>query len=452
METNLIVKELLFWGVWILIPLVWEIAVGFFSAVAVLVKYFSKKDNKADFRAYVTILIPVFNSEKTLESCLNSVYFQDYPKEFLEVFVIDNGSVDNSYEVFSKFQENHPELRMWWYRTEQGKSKALNKGIFGSNGKYIINIDSDGRLEKHAISNIVSKFESREDIACMTGVVLIDPELIEKTKGRVLKATRVCELMEYTESFLVGRNFQSMMDSMYTLAGAFSCFRKDTLLKTQMYNSETLGEDTHMTFQMKSSSYGKVALCENAFFYVEPIESLDRLYIQRQRWQRGELEVASLFSELHLGGVVDFIRKPTMRKLVSDHTLSFPRLVWIFAMIYMYFIDYPLGLLVGANLLLYSAYVFNSFIYLIVSKLYLKNEKNTKKYISSKWYYCFILPFYRFVVFWMRMAGIINSLKTESAWKTKGFKEEYITIKRSFQEDVKSKMPFWGKVAKWVNK
>ncbi len=453
MVYNKYFQQLIYWGVWLIIPLLWEILIGFFSAAAVFIRhYFRKQARTLDYFPRITILIPVYNSETTLGMCLKSVLEQEYPKESLEVMLIDNGSKDKSFDIFMEFQARNSKINMWWFRSEQGKSKALNKGLFGSSGKYIVNIDSDGCLDKFALRNIVERFESNPEITCMTGVVLINPDMIENSKSVMLKAVRICELTEYVESFLVGRNFQSIFNSIYTLAGAFSCFRRDVILKTQMYNSETLGEDAHMTFQIKSFVGGKIELCENAFFYTDPLENLNKIYTQRQRWQRAELEVASLFVKQHIGGVIDFITKPAVRRLVSDHTLAFPRLIWFFGMIYLYFINYPLSLLIGANLLLYFAYVLNAFCCMLTARLYLKKQRYMKNYLTKHWYFCFLLPIYRFIIFWVRMAGIINSITTESQWRTKGFREEIKSVRDGIGREFKARLGFLYMLKKFINK
>lgn len=446
-------QQLVYWGVWLVIPLIWEILVGFASAAIVVFRFFTRRtDPELDFFPKVSILIPVYNSRGTLEVCLNSILEQNYPIESLEIFLIDNGSKDDSYSIFTAFQAKHPELRIWWYTSGQGKSKALNKGIFASTGKYIINIDSDGRFDKSAVRNIVRRFEANKEISCLTGNVLIDHDLVEKTPGAILKIIRLCEMFEYYESFLVGRNIQSIFNTMYTIAGAFSCFRREVILKTQMYNSETLGEDTHMTFQIKNIVGAKVHLCEDAFFFVDPIESFDRIYTQRQRWQRAELEVASLYTTQHLGGIIDFVKKPPFRKLVSDHTLVFPRLIWFFGMFYLYFINYPLNLIIGANLFLYVAYLFNGYIYFLTSLLYLKEQPEIRKHAVANWYIPVVLPVFRFIVFWVRVAGIINSLKTDSRWQSKTLSEEVGIVREKVKSEVNVWTSFISKIEKKINR
>lgn len=451
MGSERVLREFIFWGVWLIIPLSIEILAGLFSVVIVIRKFIRKSHKNLNFEPTVTVLIPVYNSENTLKMCLDSVIDQEYPINSIELFLINNGSKDSSYEIFIRYQSEHPGLKAWWISSNQGKSKALNKGIFSSNGRYIINIDSDGRLDRLAIRNIVGEFETNKKISSMTGVVLIDPNLVDKTENKLLKQLRICEFFEYMESFLVGRKYESVSNSMYTLAGAFSAFRSEAINKTQLYNFETLGEDTHMTFQIRNFAGGDVVICDEAFFYVDPIESLDKLYTQRQRWQRGSIEVASLFSEMHVGGLWQFITKFPMRILVMDHTLVFPRLIWFFALIYLYFINYPLKLLVGANLFLYAAYVLSSFVYLLASVLFLREQPKTGKYALRHWYICLVMPLYRFILYWIRVAGIINSIKTDSKWSSATLTEEMRALNKGVKGTVEKRFSFIEKLRRLIN-
>ena len=77
---------------------------------------------------------------------------------------------------------------MNWVNSKQGKSKALNLGLFNSFGKYVIHIDSDGVLQRDAIRNMVVKFERNADIDCMTGTIMTNPEMIDETKGFGLRS------------------------------------------------------------------------------------------------------------------------------------------------------------------------------------------------------------------------------------------------------------------------
>lgn len=439
-------SEMLFWGVWLIIPLLGDVLSGVFAVSIVFRRYLKNRNTQKEllFYPHITIIIPVYNSEKTLEMCIKSIINQQYPVENIQVLLIDNGSKDNSYEVFCNVQSENPKLRMWWVQSSQGKAKALNKGLYMAEGKYIINIDSDGVLDEKAIFNMVHQFENDNEIYAMTGVVLTNYEDIIKTDSFFTRIYQKCELFEYCEAFLVGRGFQSETNTMFTLAGAFSAFRKEIVLKTQLYNGETLGEDTHMTFQIREILKGKVKLCDDAFFFVDPIDDMDRLYIQRQRWQRGQIEVSTLFwNQTKKKGIFNVLNFSMLR----DHTLVFPRLIWIFAMLYMLFIDYPLKLILGANIAMYFVYVLCSSIFFVVEMLYLKEQKETKKYMLRHFYILFLIPIYRIIVFFMRAAGVLNAAGDNSVWNAKTLNQEKEVVKTELHE----KFSFYFKIKSFVN-
>ena len=175
-----------FWAAWIILPLVLEIipAIGnFFVLLKKKIRMKCQAVKQLDFKPAITLIIPVYNSGATLYRCVESVYNSTYPVECIQVLLVDNGSKDNSFDEFQRAQMDFPDLGMWWIYSKQGKSKALNKAIFNSTGKYIMNIDSDGILHPEALYNMVNRFEHHPDIDCMAGVILIEPDLTEKTRG-----------------------------------------------------------------------------------------------------------------------------------------------------------------------------------------------------------------------------------------------------------------------------
>lgn len=432
-----IISKMFYWAAWIIIPLIIEIipAIGnFFILLAKRVRI--AKDIKLEFLPNITLMIPVYNSGQTLYRCIQSIDQSTYPNHLIEIMLVDNGSKDNSFEIFQKAQMEFPTLAMWWMNSKQGKSKALNKAIFNSSGKYIINIDSDGVLHKDALMNIVRQFETYSDVDCMTGAVLIEPALIEETKGFFLKQFRKLEFMEYAQAFLAGRNFESQFNSIYTLSGAFSSFRKSVLMKTFLYNTNTICEDTHLTFQIRTILKKKVHLCNDAIFMVDPIESINKFYTQRQRWQIGELEVSHMFLK-------DNLRRPlsgyfsnfVIRLIMTDHTFAFPRMIWYFVLIALGCMNYSFYNVGVAVVLIYLLYVFSSFLYYLNIISFLKNFPDLRRYYARKLGYVAIMPLFNLFAFFVRFAGIINSIKRKSSWKTLTFTEEKNMVGETMRKD-----------------
>ncbi len=277
-------NSFIFWAAWIIIPVLMEIVPSVGSVIVLLKKrLIPAKYEKPIIYPEISLLIPVYNSQDSLEACISSINDSDYPNDKIRIFLVNNQGQDDSFKVFTECQKKFPQLMMQWLNAKQGKSKALNLALFNSDGKYIIHIDSDGILDKKALTNMVDKFESDLSIDCMTGAILTMPDQIEEYKGFFAKLLRKMEFMEYAQAFLAGRNYASELNAIYTLSGAFSAFRKSTVLKSQLYNTDTICEDTQITFQMKYLQKKRVYMCENAIFYVDPIEDMNKLYTQRQR-------------------------------------------------------------------------------------------------------------------------------------------------------------------------
>ena len=431
-----ILEEMVFWMAWIIIPLIMEIipaVVGFFL---LLKKHLSKNNATKPLRyPEITLIIPVYNSADTLMECLSSVYHSDYPPELISILLVNNESRDHSFEIFCDAQTKFPELSMQWLKARQGKSKALNLALFNSSGKYVMHIDSDGKLHPDALRNIVDRFESNAHIHCLTGVILTDPELIESTKSLPLRWFQRAEFLEYCQAFLAGRNYESELDSIYTLSGAFSAFRKSTILKTQLYNTDTVCEDTQVTFQVRRLMKKSVYLCENAMFLVDPIEGLHKLYTQRQRWQTGELEVSHMFLQGNLR-TNRFFKDFMVRQLTYDHTFAFPRMIWYFALICLMFFNYPFELIAGSVVILYFLYVISAFLFYLSILGYLKDFPELRKYYARKIYMVPLMPMYNLYVFWIRFAAIINSIKSRSGWRVDPFSEERLRFRQILSRDL----------------
>ncbi len=107
----------------------------------------SQKDNLP----LVSIIIPTYNSEKTIVQCLKSIKNQTYPN--IEIIIVDGGSEDKTVEISKK-------MGALVYTVPGSKmSDATNFGIKKAKGKYIYRVDSDVVLEPNLVEEAVSKCE-----------------------------------------------------------------------------------------------------------------------------------------------------------------------------------------------------------------------------------------------------------------------------------------------------
>lgn len=93
----------------------------------------------------ISIIIPVYNAEKTIKRCLSSLVSQTY--FYIEVIIINDGSTDKSLEIITTFENKIKNLKII-NQTNKGVSVARNEGLKVAKGQYIIFLDSDDYLDK----------------------------------------------------------------------------------------------------------------------------------------------------------------------------------------------------------------------------------------------------------------------------------------------------------------
>ena len=101
----------------------------------------------------VSIVIPVFNGEKYIENCINSLIIQTYKD--IEIIIVDDGSIDNTGNIVKKMV-NLDNRIIYIYQKNSGVSSARNNGIKGSSGKYITFVDSDDSVQKNYVEYLHS--------------------------------------------------------------------------------------------------------------------------------------------------------------------------------------------------------------------------------------------------------------------------------------------------------
>ncbi len=108
----------------------------------------------------LSIIIPMYNAEAYISSCLESIYIQNIDSKIYEVIVINDGSKDRSVEIVQKYQEKYTNIKLY-NQKNRGLSATRNVGMLYAKGKYIQFVDSDDFLIPNSLLNIV-KFAQLE--------------------------------------------------------------------------------------------------------------------------------------------------------------------------------------------------------------------------------------------------------------------------------------------------
>lgn len=115
---------------------------------------------------FISVIIPVYNSEKYIGRCLESVLNQSY--RYFEIICIDDGSTDCSTQVLDRYRECYPGVIHVCRQKNRGAAAARNKGILLAKGEYITFVDNDDWLDCDWLEILSSKIEMKEaaDVIC----------------------------------------------------------------------------------------------------------------------------------------------------------------------------------------------------------------------------------------------------------------------------------------------
>lgn len=89
---------------------------------------------------FLSFIVPIFNSEKYLEACLDSLLKQDIPAIDFEIICVNDGSKDRSEVILTKYAKIHDNIKVI-SQQNKGVAEARNRGIIEAKGKYIWFID-----------------------------------------------------------------------------------------------------------------------------------------------------------------------------------------------------------------------------------------------------------------------------------------------------------------------
>lgn len=120
----------------------------------------------------ISVVIPVYNVEKYLQECVNSVLRQTYTD--FEVILVDDGSTDSGGRICDDYAQKDPRVRVI-HQANGGLSVARNTGLRAAQGKYVYFLDSDDYIEDHTLEALIFLAEKESaDIVFFDGYVFFD--------------------------------------------------------------------------------------------------------------------------------------------------------------------------------------------------------------------------------------------------------------------------------------
>lgn len=215
----------------------------------------------------VSIIIPVYNSENTINKCLNSCINQTYRD--IEILLIDDGSTDASPQKCDDFQSKDNRIRVF-HQKNAGVSSARNLGLEYAKGDFVTFVDSDDWINKDMIETLVNVQKAKDYGIVICGHRIITDE--DKSQYNDMYIPEIYSIDQLAAFLLKPQNesaFRSPCGRLFKL----SIIKNNDL----WFNTElTLGEDT--LFNYRYISFISSAVCVNNYYgyNVKKVFSLEK--------------------------------------------------------------------------------------------------------------------------------------------------------------------------------
>lgn len=243
----------------------------------------------------ISVIIPIYNAEKYLERCLDSIVGQTYQN--LEIILVDDGSTDRSREICIRYEEQ--DLRVFLYSQEnQGQSGARNTGLDRIKGEYIAFVDSDDWLEDTAIEVMYRKAkETGSEIVCTSYYKNYSARQVEVKIGNNATGTYFVEqnIILLLSSVL---GYRSRVLDMRCVWGKL--YHKSVVTESQCRFPEDLKKCEDIIFNLYAVQHAKQVCFFNAPVYhyrVRHASITDTLFSDQQAVSRQYYEKLQLYME-----------------------------------------------------------------------------------------------------------------------------------------------------------
>lgn len=270
------------------------IFIAVFFEVFLLVTFLSEpaRERRARARAThtpdVAVIVPCWNEEDTIQGTVDSLLALDYPKDKLQIVLVDDGSTDSTPAVMDSYAGN-PQITVI-HKENGGKHTAMNLGIEqATKAEFVGCLDADSYVAHDALREIIAYFDDPKVAAVTAAMSVWDPKTwLERMQNA-----------DYIHGITL-RHVVSSLNGLYVTPGPFSFYRRNMILEVGGFQEGYKTEDLEMALRLQNAGY----ILENApraRVYTKTPKTVRGLVKQRTRWTTGFLRNA-LYDYNHMIG------------------------------------------------------------------------------------------------------------------------------------------------------
>ncbi|HEU0085480.1 MAG TPA: glycosyltransferase [Candidatus Paceibacterota bacterium] len=239
-------------------------------------KKIDRKEGEIKLKKYpgVTIIVPCWNEESTVYKTVRSILNLNYPKNKVQIILVDDGSTDGTWRVISKFAK-YQNVKVF-KQENGGKYTALNLGLSHTETDFLGCLDADSVADKDSLLRIMQYFEENSSLMAVTPSIVV---------GQAHNVIEKAQKAEYFMAVYV-KKMLSFLGAIHVTPGPLTIFKKKVFDDLGPYRHAHNTEDMEIAYRMQQHYY-PIEQCHDAFVYTGTPPSIKKLYKQRVRWIYG---------------------------------------------------------------------------------------------------------------------------------------------------------------------